>query len=102
MRNVDQDIKDFLKSTECRRLQLLKPFLSDEELRTLQSTGTGQHVCCDICEQIYSCQTCSLTVIEKAVKNLPFVEDILESSGSDNDTISYEYDSGDDLSNYTK
>ena len=52
LRNVDQDIKDFLKSTECRRLQILKPFLSDEELRSVQSTSTGQHVYCDICEQI--------------------------------------------------
>ena len=103
LRNVDQDIKNFLKSTECRRLQILKPFLSDEELRSVQSTSTGQHVCCDICEQICSCQSCSLTVMEKAVKNLPFVDDIMESSGSDSDsdTISYEYDSGDDLNNDT-
>ena len=39
--------------------------------------------------------------MEKAVKNLPFVDDILESSGSDSDTISYEYVSGDDLNNET-
>ena len=41
--------------------------------------------------------------MEKAVKNLPFVDDILESSGSDSDsgTTSYEYDSGDDLNNDT-
>ena len=69
LRNVDQGVKDFLKSTECRRLQLLKPFLSDIESRTVQSTGTGQHACCDIWEQICSCQSCSLTVMEKAVKN---------------------------------
>ena len=54
LRNVDQDVKDFLKSTECRRLQLLKPFLSDEDLRTVQRTGSWQHACCDICKYVHA------------------------------------------------
>ncbi|XP_056016380.1 ATP-dependent DNA helicase RecQ-like [Ostrea edulis] len=96
LRNVDQDVKDFLTSTDCRRLQLLKTFLSESELKLVQ--GTRIHTCCDICDTGCSCNSCSSTILEKYMTNLSLDDvHVMETSSSDSDTVSYEYESDEDL-----
>ncbi|XP_056003772.1 uncharacterized protein LOC130049787 [Ostrea edulis] len=69
LRNVDQDVKDFLTSTDCRILQLLKPFLSESELK-----------------------------LKKYMTNLSLDDvHVMETSSSDSDTVSYESESDEDL-----
>ncbi|KAL3891851.1 hypothetical protein ACJMK2_004096 [Sinanodonta woodiana] len=61
---VDLEARNMYMSLECRRLLMLKPFLSTVEFVEAK-TGTGLHSCCDFCAKNYSCCLCTLSDIEK-------------------------------------
>ncbi|XP_061190292.1 probable ATP-dependent DNA helicase RecS [Saccostrea echinata] len=64
LRTVDSEVKDFFKTTECRRLSMLAPFLSEGELSE-QKEKTRSHSCCDLCADKCDCGSCDLTPLEK-------------------------------------
>ncbi|XP_061166242.1 ATP-dependent helicase wrn-1-like isoform X2 [Saccostrea echinata] len=64
LRSVDSEVKDFFTTTECRRLSMLAPFLSEGELSE-QKKKTRSHSCCDLCADKCDCGSCDLNPLEK-------------------------------------
>jgi len=74
------------KSSDCRRLSMLAPFLSSKEL-TETKKETGTHSCCDVCATSCSCLSCRFTTVEKLFLCLDSVDHSQEDS---DDTESYD------------
>lgn len=86
LRNVDREVVEMYRLSECRRISMLAPFLSSKEL-TEAKKETGTHICCDVCAISCSCSTCSLTTVEKLFQCLDSEDRSQEDS---DDTESYD------------
>ena len=68
VRHIDCDVKSVLSENNCRRLSLMKTFLKDSELGTIQ-VEMGKHTCCDTCEEKCDCGECLQLPLEKLLKS---------------------------------
>ena len=89
LRNVDQDVKDMFKSADCRRLEMLSPFLSSSEIEKLEE---GDHLCCDLCASKCHCGHCPRSVIEKLLFFIACDDDDNSSSDEDRGEHDVEFD----------
>ncbi|XP_062603119.1 ATP-dependent DNA helicase RecQ-like [Saccostrea cucullata] len=55
LQHADISVKHIYKTQTCRRISIMKDFLSTSQLDSLK---TGIHSCCDICELECSCKNC--------------------------------------------
>lgn len=83
LRHVEQDVKDILTTTKCRRMALLKPFISEQE----QVPTEPSHKCCDICCSLCKCGDCD--------KDLFPLENMLKDTVSGSDSEATETDEDD-------
>jgi ATP-dependent DNA helicase RecQ len=84
VRHVDEDVKQFYKTSNCKREMLMSFFLSKEELTKIQPKG---HLCCDFCEEKCNCGSCSKTPLETVFIGIE----------NDSDSEHDEFDSDDDV-----
>ena len=87
--SVDQEVKDIIKTKECRRQSILNHFLSSSELKALKSDI--KHTCCDLCTEICDCGHCIDLPLEKMLQ----LEKVVSSDSevdSSSDTISYTFE----------
>ena len=87
MNHVSTEVKEVIRSVECRRKCLLSNFASECDI------STSSHLCCDICAGNCKCGSCSPHPLESLVGT--FDAQCEEDYSSDSDTISYEYESDD-------
>ncbi|XP_069110241.1 bifunctional 3'-5' exonuclease/ATP-dependent helicase WRN-like isoform X2 [Argopecten irradians] len=59
------EVKSLVKSTDCRRVQLLGNFLNPKELTDIKNKESGLHTCCDFCTLKCSCGECESLLLEK-------------------------------------
>lgn len=90
--HIDEDVKNVVKTTKCRRLSILKHFLSAKELDNIEK-HMNKHTCCDLCSKLCACGECFLP-LEKmmAFENIETISED-ESAESSSDTLSYTYES---------
>lgn len=72
LRKLSSDVKEILRTTDCRRISLLQCFLKSEVISLIMEKESRKHTCCDLCRRKCECQNCSM---------LP-LEEIFHSSGS--------------------
>ncbi|XP_062586322.1 putative ATP-dependent DNA helicase Q1 [Saccostrea cucullata] len=63
LRKLSKTMKDLCSDT-CRRMTIMKHFLSETDLNELKKE-TGKHTCCDVCDKICSCGNCEYLSLEK-------------------------------------
>lgn len=78
--HVDAEVKTILKTTECRRTAMMKPFLNEKELVELK-TGTAN--CCDLCFNQCTDTNCSVFGVEKLFVSPGDIDNDHSTSSSD-------------------
>lgn len=68
LRRLNKDMKEILCSSDCRRLNIMRHFLMDSDLKELEK-DTGVHTCCDICQKGCKCDNCELLLLERLLEN---------------------------------
>ena len=68
-RQLDANVKQFIKPTECRRQILMSNFLRQCDMETLQKTECGKHTCCNFCTKKCLCNSCTVLPLEKFFQN---------------------------------
>ena len=91
LRYSDQDVKQLFTTKTCRRVELMRNFLTESEINDMRINESNSHTCCDICAELCNCGKCENLVIEKIIENI-------DDDSSDSDTIDYVYD---DIENLT-
>ncbi|XP_033752385.1 ATP-dependent DNA helicase Q1-like [Pecten maximus] len=90
-RNIDDDVKQVIRSNSCRRLSIMDKFASAKHMQKIEKQ-TNLHTCCDICANFCKCNSCCVSPLEKLLHFSP-LDDHDQQEESDSDTISYEYES---------
>jgi superfamily II DNA helicase RecQ len=98
LKNLDVEVKTFLRTDVCRRQTLMENFHSSAEMVAVNKSKNAHH-CCDICMKFCTCGHCVNLPIEKLMKDVTLENRTdVEATDSDSDTISYFYES--DLSDH--
>ncbi|XP_048739616.1 ATP-dependent DNA helicase RecQ-like [Ostrea edulis] len=64
LRRLDKSMKDILRSPTCRRINIMKQFLSESNLSELEQ-DVKKHTCCDVCHKLCSCGNCEYLSLER-------------------------------------
>lgn len=64
LRRLEKSMKEILSLNTCRRLSVMKHFLSESKLSEL-AQETGKHTCCDVCHKTCSCGNCEYLSLER-------------------------------------
>lgn len=99
LQQMTSELKDILKTTNCRRIAMMKHFISASELKNLEEKESGKHTCCDLCAIKCCCNACNLMSIERLFNALSDSDDSIQSDDTEEyDASEYQYQDELDLS----